>query len=218
MKSLYHMLGEPLNSVALSGYDSHCHCFVSLDSSSQCSQATEVQTCFPTSGTGKLGKVCMASSVVLRKLNALFECILFISLIFQNAVGASHWATQGQSAGGEVREYCDWYKFLFCVVVVFSPFHSLSSNQQWNVRSHRKTTSWITFLFYQSANSSSSILPLSDKCSLLQNDYDDLEGEHERLTARHSKLVQDIDNKEAHWKDRLGWKLKPKKTGFSFER
>ena len=38
---------------------------------------------------------------------------------------------------------------------------------------------------------------------MLQSEYDELETEHERLTARHSKLIQDIDNKEAHWKDRL---------------
>ena len=37
---------------------------------------------------------------------------------------------------------------------------------------------------------------------MLQSDFDELESEHERLTARHSKLIQDIDNKEAHWKDR----------------
>ena len=37
---------------------------------------------------------------------------------------------------------------------------------------------------------------------MIQSEYDELEGEHERLTARHSKLIQDIDNKEAHWKDR----------------
>lgn len=37
---------------------------------------------------------------------------------------------------------------------------------------------------------------------MLQSEYDELESEHERLTARHSKLIQDIDNKEAHWKDR----------------
>lgn len=43
----------------------------------------------------------------------------------------------------------------------------------------------------------------NDKCSMLQNEYDELESEHERLTARHSKLIQDIDNKEAHWKDRF---------------
>ena len=45
--------------------------------------------------------------------------------------------------------------------------------------------------------------PSSEKCSMLQSEYDELETEHERLTARHSKLIQDIDNKEAHWKDRL---------------
>ena len=44
--------------------------------------------------------------------------------------------------------------------------------------------------------------PSSEKCSMLQSEYDELETEHERLTARHSKLIQDIDNKEAHWKDR----------------
>ena len=44
--------------------------------------------------------------------------------------------------------------------------------------------------------------PASEKCSMLQSEYDELESEHERLTARHSKLIQDIDNKEAHWKDR----------------
>jgi len=38
---------------------------------------------------------------------------------------------------------------------------------------------------------------------MLQSDCDELESEHERLTARHSKLIQDIDNKEAHWKDRF---------------
>lgn len=37
---------------------------------------------------------------------------------------------------------------------------------------------------------------------MLQSEYDELESEHERLTARHSKLIQDIDNKETHWKDR----------------
>ena len=48
----------------------------------------------------------------------------------------------------------------------------------------------------------------SDKCNMLQSDCDELESEHERLTARHSKLIQDIDNKEAHWKDRFVFKLK----------
>ena len=42
----------------------------------------------------------------------------------------------------------------------------------------------------------------SEKCNMLQSEYDELESEHERITARHSKLIQDIDNKEAHWKDR----------------
>ena len=65
----------------------------------------------------------------------------------------------------------------------------------------------------------------SDKCILLQSDYDELESEHERLTSRHSKMIQDVDNKEAHWKDRLVCKLKILKTApqegaaqwFSFE-
>ena len=52
----------------------------------------------------------------------------------------------------------------------------------------------------------------SDKCVLLQSDYDELESEHERLTSRHSKMIQDVDNKEAHWKDRLVCKIKILKT------
>ncbi|XP_015748557.1 PREDICTED: GRIP and coiled-coil domain-containing protein 2-like [Acropora digitifera] len=43
----------------------------------------------------------------------------------------------------------------------------------------------------------------NDKCNTLQADFEELESEHEKLTARHSKLIQDIDNKEAHWKDRF---------------
>ena len=56
--------------------------------------------------------------------------------------------------------------------------------------------------------------PSSEKCSMLQSEYDELETEHERLTARHSKLIQDIDNKEAHWKDRLIFYTRSVNRGF----
>lgn len=49
---------------------------------------------------------------------------------------------------------------------------------------------------------------------MLQSEYDELETEHERLTARHSKLIQDIDNKEAHWKDRLIFYTRSVNWGF----
>ena len=47
--------------------------FFFVDSCSQCSQTTEIQTFSPAGRTGKLGKVCMLLNVVFRKLVASFE-------------------------------------------------------------------------------------------------------------------------------------------------
>lgn len=122
--------------------------------------------------------------IVLLTWIPLFQFNSLSPFDFQDSFRTRHWTVEKQVAGSQVRERCSqsWFCVMFLTHII----------------------SFYVCLDYLNSTDHAhfSCCSSSDKYSMLQSEYDELEGEHERLTARHIKLIQDIDNKEAHWKDR----------------